>query len=104
MNRWYSLALRLCAESTHTTRMACVIVKGGRVLALATNRAEQHQHAEARALRQKGDFTGATVYVAREGRRMSRPCELCCAGLKAAGVIRAVYADWTGQLTTEVYK
>lgn len=98
--RWYNLALRLTADSTHPKfKMAAVIVRGGSVISSASNGPNIGQHAECRAVRHP-NVDGATAYIARAGGRMSKPCKQCEAALYEAGVTRVVYADWNGSLVT----
>lgn len=101
MRRWYDLALKLSATSLHDYQMAAVIVSGGRVLACGVNARQVGGHAELRAIHNKGDFRGATIYVARRGGKMSRPCDKCWAVIREVGIERMVYANWAGELVTE---
>lgn len=98
MTRWYNLALRLTADSPHAKhKMAAVLVRGGVVLSLYTNGGRQGQHAEVRVARHP-QARGATVYIARQGGRMSKPCAGCMEAMRNAGVARVVYANWDGCL------
>lgn len=101
MRRWYDLALRLCRESQHSKRMAAVVVRGGNVLSCGVNRKERYQHAEIRALRKKGDFAGATIFIARDGNRMSRPCDMCLDIIRKAKIRQIVYANWDREVVIE---
>lgn len=102
MSRWYDLALRVTEDSSHPKHhMAAVVARGGVVLSVATNGRRERQHAEARALRACKDAHGATVYVAREGGRASRPCPRCMQELRLAGVQKVYWADWQGNLNEE---
>lgn len=91
------------------TRHGAIIVKGGRILANAVNRNRNDTvyasvpgnayayHAEIRALKMCGNtnLKGATIYVARVGKKgfpmMSKPCPACQKALKEAGIVKVVY-------------
>lgn len=91
----------MAQESNHKKhKMAAVLVKGGAVVSKNTNTEVAGQHAERRALKHPC-IGGATVYVARAGGKMSKPCRTCRAALKQCGVSRMVYADWDGSLKME---
>jgi pyrimidine deaminase RibD-like protein len=99
--RWYALARKLAVESPHPGyTMAAVIVRGGRVVAHATNGARRGQHAERRALR-LADAKGATIYVARADGGCSKPCELCYKAIVESGAATIVYHDWGQRLIVE---
>lgn len=100
MSRFLDLAYRVALKdwskrpmSEKSKRMAAVVVRGGQVLSFATN--HHHRHAEARALRPHMDYTGATVYVMRLNKKVSKPCPECQNALKAAGIRKAVYVNLT---------
>ena len=107
-------ALGVAMESDCKQRVGAVVVKAGKVLAVATNRdlndpaileqSKVYMHAaicaERRALAMISDdmAKGAVVYVARAARKddnfaCSKPCERCQKVMKSAGVKRAVYID-----------
>jgi pyrimidine deaminase RibD-like protein len=91
--RWLEVAAKMAAVSDGKWRVGCVIVRGGRVLAAASNTVrndpatcrdtlwESTEHAEMAALRLAGNPKRATVYVARIGRdgawRHAQPCRRC---------------------------
>lgn len=107
--RWLNYATALAGRSTHRWRMACVLIRGGRVIAVGNNRlrnipgtagvplSQCGTHAEIAALRAAGgNVSGATAYVARVGRdgkaRHAQPCRRCADALEEAGV-RAVWTS-----------
>lgn len=105
-SRWYALAKRLAVESpSKGYAMAAVVVRGGTVLAHATNGARRGQHAERRAIHDR-DVFGSTIYVARSDGGCSKPCPACRQALIEFGVSAVVYADWGGhvvmQLTADI--
>lgn len=104
--RYYKIALKLCEDSDHTKhKMAAVLVKGGAVVSKATNRQLWGAHAEKRALHarrtRRAWANGGTLYVARLGGRMSRPCEACLNVLRKLGIDKVVFANWDGHLIVE---
>lgn len=99
-NRWYNLALRLAQASQHDTRMAAVVVRGGAVLSAATNSRRLGRHAELRALLGFRNYSGATLYIARDGGKMSKPCSKCMERIQKVGLARIVFADWSGHLSS----
>lgn len=106
--RWLDRARRVAETADGRWRVGCVIVRGGRVLAVAANTQRNDPgaldgclwhtsvHAEIAALRQVSDPRGATAYVARVGRngetRHSQPCLRCREVLENAGV-KAVWSS-----------
>lgn len=101
MNRWFNVALKLTKHSGHKKhKMAAVLVRGGAVVSKNVNLGLEGQHAETRALHHPC-LEGATVYVARAGGKMSRPCLECWSALRKAGIVKVVYADWNGDLKIE---
>ena len=98
MSSFMKLALRLAEKSKHNKqKMACVVVSGGRVISHATNFQRWSHHAEVRALALAGNTDGATVYVARVGARMSKPCPMCQALLREHNIKCAIYIDNDGR-------
>ena len=89
--------------------MAAVAVRGGSVLSFSGNLSRDSiyglplrgRHAEERTLKPHLDFTGATIYIARQGGRMSRPCRSCWETIERAGVSKVVYMDWDGKIVEE---
>ena len=101
-------AKKLAATSECRIKHGCIIVKGGSVVAVSTNKyrnnpdsmsdpnADSSYHAEIAALKKvKGGLTGAVAYIARVNNfgapRMSRPCQRCMVALKEAGVKRVIF-------------
>jgi deoxycytidylate deaminase len=98
--KWLELARKLSLSSTAIQqKMAAIVVKGGSVLSVGVN--HKMRHAEARALRPHMDLAGATIYVARQNGRCSRPCPDCHRKIRQAGIDRAVYVSWDGLVVTE---
>lgn len=105
------LAANLAQSSECSFRHGAVVVKGGRVVSTGINRFKNHPlsvspehikshcsvHAEVDALRKLKDAKGATIYVARIGRRgdkmLSRPCNMCYIAIRDAGVAKIVYTN-----------
>lgn len=107
---WMLLAARIALSSTCRQRVGAVVVKGGRILSMATNidynnpknleepKIALHASlcAERRALATiSGDIKGAIVYTARVSRKdgslvVSKPCRRCIAVMNERGVKRAV--------------
>lgn len=100
------------AENSEAKNMhGAVLVKGGRVLAIAVNKNRSHPTAfdnhddirahaalcaERAALARVADATGAVMYVARVLRKngqtsLSKPCSRCEKAMIAAGVKRVVW-------------
>lgn len=97
MNRWIQLALKASTRSDHPfQQVGAAVVRGGSVLAAACNHSRFGHCAEVRALGRVKDAAGATVYVARRNKRLSRPCSRCWQYLRARGVREAVYANPDG--------
>lgn len=98
--RFYEIALRLSKKSPHKQhRMAAVVVRGGAIVACATNGNKWKRHAEIRCL--KFGVSGDMIVVARAGNRMSKPCSMCLHAIKEAGIKRIVYSGWDGILREE---
>ena len=103
--RWYTLALKIADESLCTDKHGCVIVKGGRVLSLATNRLvishpindkylKRELHAEQRALMKGYNTDGSTLYSARSHKNpISTPCIMCFSLITDAGISKIVFDD-----------
>jgi pyrimidine deaminase RibD-like protein len=105
--RWLERAARAAEEVEGRWKVGCVIVKSGRVLAVAANSARNDpsvldgrywlasEHAEMAALRLAAYPRGATAYVARIGAggemRHAQPCLRCQRWLDEYGVS----AVWT---------
>jgi len=108
--KWLKRAAKAASQVEGKWRVGCVIVKSGRVLAVAANSRKNDpsvcvdrfwcssDHAETAALRMVSDPYGATAYVARIGRdgspRHAQPCVRCQEMLDKYQV-RAV---WTSDL------
>lgn len=107
MSRWMRLALKVSTRGRHQHhRIGAVLVRGGSVLSVAANYCRTwamvnlDHHAEARALRGV-NAKGATIYIAREGRRMARPCACCMKEIRQKGVAKVVYLGWDGMPVEE---
>jgi tRNA(adenine34) deaminase len=84
------------ASTFQTHRLGAVLIKGGRILAIAHNITDPlrvtQKHAEVRTLnkRQFDDVSDAILYVARLRRNqkwgLAMPCPKCRAAIKAAGI------------------
>lgn len=109
--RFLRLASNLALSSDCNFKHGAVVVRGGRVISTGINRFKNHPkvvspehvkewcsvHAEIDALRKLKDARGATIYVARVGKRgnqtISRPCSRCYDALRDAGVTKVVYTN-----------
>lgn len=117
MNRWYEAAEEASKKSEYPRiKIGAAIVKGNYLVATGYNQQKSHPlqaelnnkhrdwespnhylHAEVHALIQSGrdDLEGADIYVFRRDRNKelaaSRPCAVCLAALKAAGIARMYY-------------
>lgn len=109
--RYLDLALRVAESSDCTQRHGCVVVKGGRVMAVGHNKVRNNPafvesdneegrgtifsvHAEIDALSRVADPKGAVIYIARAGKQgpaLSRPCDNCTTELIKAGVKAVCY-------------
>lgn len=107
MTRWLRIANKTAQQGKHHShRVGAVVVRGGKVLASAYNisrpfgRDNGGRHAEERALNNLDgrDFSGATLYVTRYGRTMSRPCPQCMEAIVRANIKKVVYLDWSGRV------
>jgi deoxycytidylate deaminase len=105
--KYLKLALEEATFSDCRNQHGCVIVRGGNILSKAHNKWRNHPHqvspehikshctvhAEVAAIKGAGDCRGATMYVARQGKRevlLSRPCNACYNQIIKAG-IKTVY-------------
>lgn len=104
-------AIRAARLSNCRFTLGAVVVKGGSVLSVASNRwrndprqvfPESSFHAEVAALMQVSNPVGTTLYVARVGRlgqvTMARPCASCRLHIFSKNVRRVIYTDWNGCL------
>ncbi len=99
LNGWLKVAHKLSLDSTHPQhKMAAVIVRGGNVLSLAVNSHSWGRHSEVRAISKVDDVRGATVYVMRANRRISKPCKMCGLILKERGISKAIYINKDGEI------
>ena len=104
---WLNLAARVAQTSTERYKHGAVLVRGGRLLATATNRRTLDPyyyvgvadvfsiHAEDAVMRRVGNPRGAVLYVARVNNagdeRMSQPCEGCQVLIDNFGIKRCVW-------------
>ncbi len=104
-----NIAIKAAELSTMRQRHAAVIVKSGRVLAIAVNSFRSHPcqtetdriksdcslHAEVAALKRVKNSRGCTLFVARINNgstiRYSKPCLHCEDAIEVAGIKRVVY-------------
>lgn len=101
--RLYDLTLKIARDSDCSDRHGSLVVKGRRIIAVATNRLVTHPisekwlkstvHAEQRALIRAGSKAKrATIYCARDHANLiSMPCTMCFSLLQEAGVSRVVF-------------
>jgi pyrimidine deaminase RibD-like protein len=106
VNKRYKIALKEANKSRHKYKMGAAIIKSGRVLSASANGEKTGRHAEIRAIfkdresgrRQKKeptvDFTGATMYIARQGgEELSRPCRACFLLIRSVGIKKIVFKE-----------
>lgn len=111
--RWYEVATHVASEQGTAYRHCALIVKSGRVLAIATNKYGSSRfsrklynnghtnslHAELRAIIKAGasNVIGATLYSARHSTKkacaISKPCRVCAALIEDSGIKTIVYSD-----------
>lgn len=116
--RFMGIAKKFAKRSTFpTARMASVLVRGGRILAIGTNKERsgslkhnaytrnQAHHAELDSCYRVDPklLKGAILYVAGFTRSgldcwSSRPCSGCCAMLKSFGIRMAIFHDNSGNI------
>lgn len=91
--KFLNLALKCARRSIDNHRHGCVIVSGGRPIAMAHNTYSNSRHAETKAMF-KLNCVGATLYVARIRKEqpagMSAPCVNCLKSIREAGIRRVV--------------
>lgn len=99
----FKLAEKKRRDSEYRVRMSCVIVRGGKPIGFGANSGKWmritdgwcSRHAEAVAIRRTADPRGADAYIFRSLKNgmpaMARPCVMCMALLKNAGIRRAIY-------------
>lgn len=91
--KFLNLALKVARRSVDNHRHGCVIVSGGRPMAMACNSYCNSRHAETKAMYNL-NCAGATLYVARIRKEqpagMSAPCVNCLKAIREAGIRRVV--------------
>lgn len=110
-SKYLSLAKKVAQTSDMRNMHGAVVVKSNRVLSVGVNKFKNDPksigaenvpdhastHAEADAIARAGDPDGATIYVARMNRqgdeRMSRPCDVCYAAIRKAGINKIIFTD-----------
>ncbi|MAK50984.1 MAG: hypothetical protein CMG85_17330 [Marinobacter sp.] len=95
--RNFSIARKKARECDYFYRLGAVIVKGGKILAIASN--TRKGHAEVNAIKQASKTEGADIYVTRHtptGMAMAKPCDNCMEAIKAAGIRRIYYTSRDG--------
>lgn len=114
-DRYIVLAENAAKMSSLRQTLGAVVVRSGRVLAVAANRyrndpsnvpgGQAHVHAERAAVSLVHNPAKATLYVLRLSkagqRTMARPCQICMVFLVEKGISRIVYTDWTGNIVFE---
>ncbi len=109
-----NLALKEAQRSKVRCQHGSVVSRGGSVLGKGYNKYKPHArwgsgpmntlHAEAAAIRdavRRGiKLRGATIFVARTGPRMSKPCSACQKLIEQYGISKVVYTDDEGNVIT----
>ncbi len=106
------MAKKISLKSPSRIKLGCVVVKKGRVVSFGWNdMARTHPkaktygnflHSELHALigLSQKESKGADVYVYRETRNgvlaQSRPCPICYAALRQAGIRNVCFTDYSG--------
>lgn len=94
MSKFLKIAFKIAAQSPHPHhKMAAVVVKGGAIISSAPNIGRWGHCCERRALRPNMDYKGATLYVVRSNRRISKPCEACWKLIKESGIKSVVFVN-----------
>jgi tRNA(Arg) A34 adenosine deaminase TadA len=99
MQAWIRLANKVACRSLHPKHpMGAVIVRSGSVISLSPNSPRWGAHAELRAITKCwADPQGATIIVSRlTGTRLAKPCNMCAAAIREAGIKRLVYTTELG--------
>lgn len=96
-------------NSTQRQKHASMVVMNGNPLSIGINSARNNpryvisdtpdgiksdiysHHAERVAIKRAGDCNGATLYVARDGHRLSMPCERCMPTIIKAGIKKVIF-------------
>lgn len=110
--KFFDLASKLAKQSTHHQHFfGAVIVDKNKIVSVGTNKVQTHPkskhsynmlHAELSALfsAKWKDLKGCDIYVYRENLHgksgMSRPCKVCEAALREAGIRKVYYTTETG--------
>lgn len=92
MHAAYRRALKAAGHSRHKKqKMAAVIWRSGRVLAVSCNGRQFGRHAELRAIAKDVNCKNALIAVARSNRGNSKPCIQCLNLIKAVGIRWVVF-------------
>lgn len=110
--KFFDLASKLAKQSNHHTHLfGCVVVDKDQIIAVGTNKLKTHPksahkwnmlHSELSAIfsARFKDLKGCTAYVYRENLHgkpgMAKPCKVCEAALKEAGIRKVYYTTETG--------
>ena len=93
------IALKVAEKGIHPIyKMGAAIVKGNSLVSVGFN--HRAIHAEASAIGRR-DVKGCDIYVARQRRGKSKPCEKCMRLLKEAGIRKFHYFEADGSVTSE---
>ena len=99
-------AIEESKKSTHKFQMGAVIVRGNKVLARAYNVNKTHPHfgsgafkrlhaeghAIYKAIRQRVDLSGSTIYIYRKNSNLAKPCSCCMGLIHKYGIKEIVYS------------
>ena len=95
--RILKVARKKAKECDYIYRLGAVVVRGGKILSIASN--TRKGHAEVNAIKQASKTEGADIYVTRHtptGMAMAKPCDNCMEAIKAAGIRRIYYTSRDG--------
>jgi deoxycytidylate deaminase len=115
---FYDLCHKIAATSECRYKMAAIIVQGSRTISVGINRIKTHPimasnysshcisiHAELDALlRAQTNKKGSTLYVARYGGSVSKPCTSCMELIYLARVKYIVYSTMKGIVKERLYE
>lgn len=113
---FFELTHKIASTSLCHYRVGAIITNGARVLAVGVNVLKSHPiitqkyqehcisiHAELSALlKAQTNIVGATMYVARDGGKISKPCKACRSLITLAGIRYIVYSTKEGLVKEHV--
>lgn len=105
MQKKLERAIKLASKSRHAShRHSAMVYRGGNLVSSGVN--HDSVHAEVQALKKlwpnhRIDTTVVTIRMTKGGRLgMAKPCPICEAYMRGAGVKKVIYSDASGQMIT----